>query len=463
MTRRSLVFILVLLAIGIFVPPHNDSPLPEIRCIDEEGRDMACAPAFAKVVEPARERMSPDAILVDFAYAAGAAGPLGVAGVLCGFAFLVLLVGLWCRGVRCAIRRLFVTFALGIPLGTGLIYASCFLDGRNIELGPEATGWVRASLHNQTYLTTGLLTPRQLFQWHYKRGFAVLNVSDKDDTRGGREAVAAAREKNYMPPMLVMVGEEWHAAPDLVLINIKRTWPGADLTIEEAVPRIIEEGGAVYVGHPWSKLERPLDELFDAGVDGIEVVNGVIHGGKTLINSSRRKGKGLIGVIDYKFGPHVNALTLVPAASATSARGVIEALRQRRTRVLYAVPGGAVTHAQWEANPLGNSGAVVGLRTLLEVPHLRRVIWFGWLAGFVLLWWVATRESRERKPISRRLATILFIVCCAIEFALPAGLSWQVRESFGPIPVNLLLVVAAGVALPLLVCTDALSRHEAAR
>ncbi|MHC4222752.1 MAG: PHP domain-containing protein, partial [Planctomycetota bacterium] len=450
MTRRSLIFLLVLLAVAIFVPPVNDPRPLEVRCIDEGGRDMVCASTFARVVEPARERPSPDAILVDFAYAAGAAGPLGVAGILCGFALLVLLVGLWCRGVRCAIRRLSVTLALGIPLGVGLIYASCFLDGRNIELGPEASGWVRASLHNQTYHTTGLLTPRQLVRWHYKRGFGVLNVSDKDDIRGAKEAIAFARKGNYVPAMLVMVGEEWHAAPDLVLIHVKRPWRGGDLTVDEAIPKIIAEGGAVYVAHPWSKLDRPLNEMFDAGANGIEVVNGVIHGGKTLINSAQRKHKGLIGVIDYKFGPHVNALTLFPAASAASARGVVEALLERRTRVLYAVPGGAVTHAEWEANPLGTSGVVVGLRTLLEVPHRRRVVWFGWLAACMLLWWLATRESRKRKPISRRPATILFIACCVIEFALPAGLSWQVRESLGPISVNLLLVVAAGVALPLL-------------
>ena len=74
---------------------------------------------------------------------------------------------------------------------------------------------------------------------------------------------------------------------------------------------------------------------------------------------------------------------------------------------------------------------------------------------------LATRSGRK-EPLGRRGARILLLVCCAVELVLPLGLSWQVREILGTVPVIVLLGAAAVVAVPLLAATHALARAERA-
>ena len=254
---------------------------------------------------------------------------------------------------------------------------------------------------------------------------------------------------------MVLVGEEWHGGPDVVLVNVRKRW-SPDIPIRELVAGVRAEGGATFVAHPWSKVARPMEELFDAKVDGLEVVNGVIRARAHIVRKAVAGEKSLLGVIDYKYGPHVNALTLIPARFAETPAGVVEAIRTRRTRVLYAVPGKAMTGEQWASATLGTSGAFAGLRTLLETPLKRRLEWFLVLALFPALWWVATRKAPRRR-MGARVALPLFFVCCAIELAIPAALSWQFRAAFGSAPVLLLLAIAALVAVPLIAATHSLS------
>jgi len=332
---------------------------------------------------------------------------------------------------------------------------------------------VPASLHTQTDRTTGLLSPRHVLDWHYRRHFRVVNVSDKDVVAPAREARRIARERGYVPPLLVVVGEEWHGRPDLVLVNVKRDWdPGEfapDARLERTVRGVQREGGAVLLAHPWSKLPLPLDEALATGLDGVEVVNGVIHGGAHVVQAAQRHDRALVGTIDYKFGPHVNALTLLPADSARSPAGVVEALRARRTRVLFAVPGGARTEKEWRAGEPGLMGTVNGIRTLYETPRARRAVWVAWFAGLLLLWRIATLErppkegEGPRRTLSHRAAALLFALSCLVEFCVPAGLSWQVRAAFGTIPVPLLIAVACVFAVPLLASSQVLARHAAQR
>ena len=380
--------------------------------------------------------------------------------LLCAVALVSILIGLWCRGFRCALRRLLVTFALGIPLSMGLLYTSCLIDGRALRLGPEAAArYVPASLHTQTNRGTGLLSPRQLVRWHYQRGFRVLNVSDRNNHRPGLEAQEAAMAEGFAPTLLVLTGEEWHASPDLVLVNTKQSWGPERKTHRQVIEGVHADGGAVFVAHPWSKLEEPLDSIFADGVDGIEVMNGVIHGGTFVLEKARQHKKSLLGVLDYKFGPHVNVMTLLPARLARTARGVVTALRERQTRIVYAVPGGAVTPARYKAGTRAVTGAVAGLRSLLETPRARRATWLAWIAGFLILWWIAARPEAKPPRSLRRLRAV-FAVCCIIEFALPVALWWEARNVIGVYSVHTLLAVAAVVAVPLLLSTRALARAE---
>lgn len=469
MRRITLLVAAVGLAAAALIPQQQDPAYLEIRCIDGvTGRDQPCSPAFAHVVLPDRDEVSPWALPQDLAYAAAAAGPEGCGWLLIGLAAVGLVLGLWTRGLLGGVRRLMLVLALGVPFCLALFYGSCYLDGRQIRLGPEAVDeYVICSLHAQTDRTTGLLSPPDVVRWHLKRGFRVLNVSDRDEIRAGQEAQEFARRANPDPPLLVLVGEEWHAHPDLVLVNVKRAREAhylGDDDLRETVADVRREGGLVFVAHPWSKLEpRSLDSMFLAGVDGAEIVNGVIHGGSLVIEAARRHKKALIGVIDYKYGPHVNAVTLLKMSRARTPAGVVAAVRERDTRVLFAVPGGTTTGEAYEAADLGVTGAAAGLRALFETPRSRRATWLVWLAVVAGLWWLTTREPEggARRPMSRHQARVLFVACCLIEYVLPAAVSWEVRETIGTVPVMLLLGIAAVVAVPLLAAAHTLARTEA--
>jgi hypothetical protein len=466
--RITLLVAAVGIAAAVLIPGARDPGYLELRHIDGEGRYLPCPPEFAHVVVPDRTKVTPWALPQDLAYAVAAAGPEGCGWLLVGLAMVALVMGFWSRGLLGGLRRLMMVFALGVPLCLALFYGSCFLDGRQIRLGPEAADkWVIASLHSQTDRTTGLLSPPNVVRWHFQRGFRVLNVSDRDEIRAGREALAFARREGFAPPMLVLVGEEWHAHPDLVLLNVKRprkAHPLLDEELEETVADVRREGGLVFVAHPWAKLEpRTLDTLLDADVDGVEIVNGVIHGGSLVIEAARRHKKALVGVIDYKYGPHVNAVTLIEMNRARTPVDMVAAVRKRSTRVLYAVPGGTTTGAAYEATDLGVTGAAAGLRALFETPRLRRATWLAWVAAIAGLWWLTVREPEGgvRRSMSRRQARAIFIVCCLIEYTLPAGASWEVRATVGTIPVVVLLGIASVVAVPLLAAAHTLARTEA--
>ena len=462
MTTRSLGLLLVLLALLVLLPPEIESQASELRMIDELGVDRPCPPEFATIVVPDRTAFDWDALLVDFSYAVAAGGPLGVLLFVLGIVLLAFLIGLWCHGPRCAARRTLVILALAAPLCVGLGYVSCFLDGRTIRLGPDATegriAYVPASLHAQSNRSTGLLTPRQLVTWHFKRGFRVLVVSDRRGIEGAVEARRVATALRLFPPVLVLNGQEWHASPDIVLFHIRKPITG-QVSIPDGLARIREEGGGAFVAHPWDKLDQPLEEILEAGADGVEVVNGVIHGGERVLKAALRHEKALLGVLDYKFGPHVLALTLIPGPLARTGDGVVTAIRERATRVLYAVPGGALTGEQWDAGEaVGIAGLRAVLQVLLETPRMRRLAWLSWLALFAVLWSLATRAGRRpRRVMPESTARGILIASAAIMLLMPFLLHWQVRAWVGIVPVNLLLAIWTLLAVPLLASTHALS------
>ncbi len=480
MTVRSLLLWCAALAAVCFVPPVRPRAVPQVRSIDRHGNDEACAPGLARIELPRRDVPTLFAPLFDLAYAAADAGPQGCAWLLGAVVFLAVVRGLWSQGIRGALRRALLAVALGGALALALLYASCFLPGRVIRLGPEATEWVPASLHNHTDRSTGLLSPRDLVIWHEQRGFRVLNVSDKNTIDGGilaREALARRLEERgpLTPPLVVTVGDEWHGQPDIVFVHATREpqlppEPPPGLSpkerkahrlryLAELAAAVHADKGALFLAHPWSKVpgEMKLEEMLDAGLDGVEVFNGVIHGGAPLVRAAVDKNKALFGVLDYKFGPHVNALTLLDAQLAGTPEGVAQAVREGKTLVLYAVPHGWRSAAEWKAAQVGLRGAMEGLHSLAEVPRGRRAIWFAWGALALLLWWITTRGERG---LGRAAARTLFFTCVAAELLLLALISYQARKALGTVPVLAVLLAQGVIAAPLLVASHSLALLE---
>jgi len=451
-----LIFLLAVALPALLLPPPEPWAI-EVRRIDADGAERVCAPEFARLILPDRESLRADALFADLAYAADAAGPDGCATIVAALAALALLTGLWGRGLRCGLRRLLLVLALGAPVVLGLLYASSFLEGRRLELGPAAQGFVTANLHAHTDRSTGLLPARRVMEWHLHRGFGVLCVTDKNSLRAGEEAARAAAALRGDPPLLVLPGEEYQGEAHVVLVNARRTFtPGKD-SLAGVLREVREGGGAAVLAHPWYgiRLPPPFERMLELSLDGVEAVNRAVQADRQTVAAAARRGKALLGALDYKYGPHVTAVTLLPRRDARTAAGVVDALRGGRTLVLFAVPGGTMLSTSFDAQPLWLNGARKGLRSLAETRRPRRLVWLASLAALLLLWRLATR--REEPPARPRAWRLVFLGCCLAEFLLLGLVSWQVRERLGTVPVDLLLLAGGVVALPLLASLHAVS------
>jgi predicted metal-dependent phosphoesterase TrpH len=135
-------------------------------------------------------------------------------------------------------------------------------------------GWVRVDLHAHTMWSGDCTTtPDELHAAVADSGIDVLCITDHNAIKG---AVELAEQL----PCRVVVGEEvkTHAGEIIGLFLTERIPFG--LSPREVAQRIRDQGGVVYVPHPFDPMrnnlaEAALVELCEAGlVDGIEVRNG---------------------------------------------------------------------------------------------------------------------------------------------------------------------------------------------
>jgi len=149
---------------------------------------------------------------------------------------------------------------------------------------PCPVGWVRVDLHSHTMWSgDSTTTPEELEQAVVESGLDVLCITDHNAIRGAEQLAGAL-------PCRVIVGEELrtHAGEIIGLFLTERIpfgTPPAD-----AARAIRDQGGIVYVPHPFDPMRRNLEEpallaLVDAGlVDAIEVLNA-----KTSLASLNRR------------------------------------------------------------------------------------------------------------------------------------------------------------------------------
>jgi hypothetical protein len=167
--------------------------------------------------------------------------------------------------------------------------------------------------------------------------------------------------------------------------------------------------------------------------------------------------KGLFGVIDYKYGPHVNAMTLLEERLARTPDGVATAVRHGKKLVLYAVPRGARSSEEWKAAEVGLGGARRAIESLFRAPLPRRSVWLAWGVLGLLLWWLATRN---RTGLGKGAARALFGLCAAAELSLMLFIWFEARAALGTVPVPYLLAAHAVLAVPLLVASRSLALLE---
>jgi predicted metal-dependent phosphoesterase TrpH len=149
------------------------------------------------------------------------------------------------------------------------------------ELEP---GWVRVDLHTHTMWSgDSTTTPDEIEQAVLDSGIDVLCITDHNAIKGAQELVDRL-------PCRVIVGEELrtHAGEIIGLFLTERVPFGVPPL--EAAQLIRDQGGVVYVPHPFDPMRRNLSEaaldalVAEGLVDAIEVLNA-----KTSLSSLNRR------------------------------------------------------------------------------------------------------------------------------------------------------------------------------
>lgn len=138
---------------------------------------------------------------------------------------------------------------------------------------PVQPGWVRVDLHTHTMWSgDSTTTPDEMAAVVAECGLDVLCITDHNAIRGAVELAA-------MLPCRVIVGEELRThAGEIIGLFLDERVPMGTAPVE-AARAIRDQGGIVYVPHPFDPMRRnlaesALDALVGEGlVDAIEVLN----------------------------------------------------------------------------------------------------------------------------------------------------------------------------------------------
>lgn len=162
---------------------------------------------------------------------------------------------------------------------------------------PCRDGWVRVDMHSHTMWSgDSTTTPDELRDAVIASGIDVLCITDHNAIRGALEVVSNV-------PCRVVVGEELktHAGEIIGLFLTERVPIGVPPL--EAAQLIREQGGLVYIPHPFDPMRRNLAEsamreLAEVGmIDAIEVLNA-----KTSLQSLNAKAAAFAEEFDLAAG-----------------------------------------------------------------------------------------------------------------------------------------------------------------
>jgi len=157
---------------------------------------------------------------------------------------------------------------------------------------------LRLDLHNHTVFSAdGLLAPAALLRRAKARGIDCIAVTDHNTVRGALEAAALAEADQSLPRVIPGI-EVSTLDGEIIGLYVREDIPSG-LPVVEAVRRIREQGGLVYLPHPFDMLRRGAisraERTHAAELsDIIEVVNGRSLGPRSALKAkrlARRLGK----------------------------------------------------------------------------------------------------------------------------------------------------------------------------
>ncbi|MBN1352779.1 hypothetical protein JXJ21_25545 [candidate division KSB1 bacterium] len=130
------------------------------------------------------------------------------------------------------------------------------------------------NIHAHTeYSHDGLISHRDLLQWHHRNGFDAFFMTDHNHHLKTLEAVQAQKAGTLPAIPLILAGEEFSGGNHILLLGLKRDFSTRGLSDSSAVDSAHANGGVAIVAHWFDGERRPLQYLVDCGANGFEIVN----------------------------------------------------------------------------------------------------------------------------------------------------------------------------------------------
>lgn len=145
-------------------------------------------------------------------------------------------------------------------------------------------GWLRLDMHSHTSASHDCLCPpERVLAAARERGIDRLVVTDHNEIRG-------ALELHRLDPERVLVGEEVKTAEgaDIIGILLRERIPKGT-PARETCERILEQGGIVYVPHPFDTRRAGGGALLDRIADLVDVVEA--HNARTWSPAINLRGE----------------------------------------------------------------------------------------------------------------------------------------------------------------------------
>ena len=162
---------------------------------------------------------------------------------------------------------------------------------------PRPDGTVRVDMHSHTMWSgDSTTTPDELEQVIVDGGLDVLCITDHN-------TIAGAAELAEQLPCRVIVGEELRTSSGEIIGLFLDTRVPMGVSHVEAAERIRDQGGLVYIPHPFDPMRRNLSEpalyeLAERGlIDAVEVINA-----KTSLETLNRRARQFAAEFDLAQG-----------------------------------------------------------------------------------------------------------------------------------------------------------------
>jgi PHP-associated len=227
--------------------------------------------------------------------------------------------------------------AAGCLLASALILGT--LSDRSLPQRPLTTGGYRvlaADFHVHAFpLSASTIAPWDIVLEARRQGLDAIAMTGHNQVWSGK---VARWFSALTGGPTVLAGEEIHGPRfHLIAVGIERTisWR---LNADEAIAEVHRQGGVAIAAHPMSRAWPAFDAAAIAQLDGTEVLQPIAYSTEEhrqeLEEFYRRTGVAAIGSSDYHGQGPLGLCRTYVFVRENSGRGILEALRARRTVVV---------------------------------------------------------------------------------------------------------------------------------